>query len=80
MKKLTMKTKPKKLTLSEVWELYLLDTGEETSEFIIRVLDLCYPKLSRDNMEIMDTMKKYFEAKSIYSIFLSVTQGLVGNG
>jgi hypothetical protein len=27
-----------------------MDTGEETPEFIIKVLDLSYPKLGRDGM------------------------------
>jgi hypothetical protein len=48
--KLTMKTKPKSLTLSQIWELYLLDGGKETSGFIIKVLDLCYPKFDRSGL------------------------------
>jgi hypothetical protein len=79
MKKLTMKTKPKNLSLSEMWELYLLDTGVETSVFVIRVLDLCYPKLDRDG-SIVKKMGKYKEAKLPYSSFLCMIQGMVGNG
>ena len=51
MKKLTMKTKPTTLTLGQMWELFLLDTGVETSEFIIKALDLFYPKLDRDGLD-----------------------------
>jgi len=50
MKKLTLKTKPKRLVFREVCQLYLLDTGTETPEFIIKVLDLCYPKLDREDI------------------------------
>ena len=75
-----MKSKPKNLTLSEMWELYLLDTGVETSGFVIKVLDLCYPKLGRDNMNIVRKMDKYNEAKLSYSSFLHLIQGMVGNG
>ena len=75
-----MKTKPKNLTLSEMWELYLLDTGVETSGFIIKVLDLCYPGLDRDKIDVFGKMKKYQEAKFSYSSFLGFIKGMVGNG
>lgn len=52
--KLKMKSKPKMLTLQEVYELYRLDSGEETSEFVIKVLDLCYPKLDREGLSGME--------------------------
>jgi len=78
--KLTMKTKPKRLTLSQIWSLYLVDEGEETSGFVIKMLDLCYPKLNREKMDAMDKMGKYWEAKSSYFPFLDVIKGMVGNG
>ena len=79
MKKLTMKTKPRSLTLGQMWELFLLDTGVETSEFIIKALDLFYPKLDRENMNVFDKMKKYYQVKPLYSEFLVVIKGMVGN-
>jgi hypothetical protein len=80
MKKLTMKTKPKSLTLAEMWSLYLIDEGKETSGFIIKVLDFCYPKLDREKLDIVKKMKKYGEAKLLYLPFLHLIQGMVGNG
>ena len=78
--KLKMKTKPKFLTLQEVYELYRLDSGEETPEFIIKVLDLCYPKLDREDMDVFDKMTKYQEAKLYYTNFRGLVEGMVGNG
>jgi len=72
-----MKTKPKNLSLSEMWELYLLDTGEETSGFVIKVLDLCYPKLDRDSMDIFYRLEKYEEGKVGYNEFFSLIKGMV---
>jgi hypothetical protein len=80
MKKLTMKSKPKNLTLSEMWELYLLDTGEPTPDFIISVLDLRYPKLDRDDIDISILTNKYRESLNDYSSFLGFIKGMVGNG
>ena len=79
MKKLTLKTKPKRLVFREVCQLYLLDTGTETPEFIIKVLDLCYPKLDREKMNIGDKMNRYREAKSYYTNFKMLVEGMVGN-
>jgi len=79
MKKLTMKTKPKSLTLSEVWKLYLLDTGTETSSFIIGCLDIFYPNKSRDKLDVLSKMRKYREANSTYSTFCENMEGLVRN-
>ena len=45
MKKLTMKTKPKNLTLSEIWKLYLLDTGKSTPELVGGILSAYYNDL-----------------------------------
>lgn len=78
--KLTMKTKPKSLTLGQIYEIYCMDTGVETSDLVIKVLDLCYPKLDRDGMNIFDKMKKYAQAKVEYAGFLMVIKGMVGNG
>lgn len=75
-----MKSKPKFLTLPEVYELYKADTGEETPEFVIKVLDLCYPKLNRDKIDVFEKMDKYREAKANYTIFLQLIEGMVGNG
>lgn len=74
MRQLKMKSKPKFLTLQEVYELYRLDTGTETSEFIIKVLDLCYPKLNREGISGIELIllsrkatesNNYTEIKSI---------------
>ena len=78
--KLTIKTKPKRLTLGQMYSLYLTDTGVETAEFIISLLDLCYPNKDRDSMNVFDKMTKYREAKVMYSVFVSMTKGMVGNG
>lgn len=78
--KLTKKSKPKKLTLSQVWNLYRMDTGTETPEFIVKMLDLCYPNKDRESIDIMDKFDKYYQAKNIYSRFLMVIKGMVGNG
>ena len=75
-----MTSKPKTLTLHEVYELYRIDTGTETPEFIIKVLDLSYPKLGRDKIELSDKMNKYQEAKLYYTNFLQLVEGMVGNG
>jgi hypothetical protein len=48
--KLTMKTKPKSLTLGQIYEIYCMDTGVETSDLVIKVLDLCYPKLNKESL------------------------------
>jgi hypothetical protein len=79
MKKLTLKTKPKRPVFREVCQIYLLDTGTETSEFIIKVLDLCYPKLDRGKMDVFDMMGKYREAKANYIVFQQMVEGMVGN-
>jgi hypothetical protein len=68
------------LTLREVYELYRLDSGEETPEFVIKVLDLCYPKLDREDMSVFDKMNKYQEAKLYYTNFRGLVEGMVGNG
>ena len=52
--KLTKKSKPRSLTLGQIWQLYLLDTGTETAEFIIKTLDLCYPKKDREGVSGVD--------------------------
>ena len=81
MKKLTMKTKPKNLTLSEMWELYLLDTGVETSGFIIKVLDLCYPKLDRDGLSGFSLCELARKAQIVggYDGFTSIVAGYNDN-
>jgi hypothetical protein len=80
MRRLKLKSKPKSLALHEVYELYKMDAGEETPEFIIRMLDLSYPRLNRDEMDIFEKMDKYREAKAAYSVFQTVIKGMVGNG
>ena len=80
MRQLTLKSKPKSLTLREVYELYRMDTGTETPEFIIKVLDLCYPKLGRDDMDVFGKMDKYEQAVGAYKGFLNLIKGVVGNG
>jgi len=80
MRQLKLKSKPKSLTLQEVYELYRMDTGTETPEFVIKVLDLSYPKLGRDKIDIFDKMDKYREAKAYYTNFLQLVEGMVGNG
>jgi hypothetical protein len=80
MHQLKMTSKPKFLTLQEVYELYRLDSGEETPEFVIKVLDLCYPKLNRDKMDVFEKMNKYQEAKLYYTDFRGLVEGMVGNG
>jgi hypothetical protein len=77
---LRMKSKPKFLTLQEVYELYRMDTGEETPEFIIKVLDLSYPKLDREKIDVFEKMSKYQEAKLYYTNFKMLVEGMVGNG
>jgi hypothetical protein len=78
--KLKINSKPKFLTLQEVYELYRMDTGTETPEFVIKVLDLCYPKLDRSMIGIVDKMNKYREAKQYYTNFRELVEGMVGNG
>jgi hypothetical protein len=80
VRQLKLKSKPKLLTLHEVYELYKLDKGKETPEFIIKVLDLSYPKLGRDKIDLFIKMGKYQEAKSRYTGFLQLIEGMVGNG
>ena len=80
MRQLKLKSKPKSLTLQEVYELYRMDTGTETPEFIIKVLDLSYPKLNRDRIDLFEKMYKYQEAKAYYTNFLQLVEGMVGNG
>ena len=80
MRQLKLKSKPKSLTLQEVYELYRMDTGEETPEFVIKVLDLSYPKLARDKMDVFDKMSKYQEAKLYYTSFRQLVEGVVRNG
>lgn len=79
-KKLTKKTKPRKLTLGQIWKLCLADTDEVTAEFVISVLDAYYPNKDRENMNVFDKMAKYSQAKVGYSGFLGVIKGMVGNG
>ena len=79
MRQLKLKSKPKLLTLQEVYELYRMDTGTETPDFIIKVLDLSYPKLDREKMNIGDKMNRYREAKSYYTNFKMLVEGMVGN-
>ena len=78
--KLKMKSKPKMMTLQEVYELYRMDSGEETSEFVVKVLDLCYPELDREDMNVFEKMNKYREAKLYYTNFHGLIEDMVGNG
>jgi hypothetical protein len=80
MMKLTMKTRPRNLTTQQMWELYVADTGVETSEFIVKVLDLCYPNRNREKMDVFSKMTKYREARVGYNGFLQLIKGMVGNG
>jgi hypothetical protein len=57
-----------------------MDTGTETPDFVIKTLDLSYPKLNRGKMDMFDKMTKYREATSAYSVFLTAIKGMVGNG
>jgi hypothetical protein len=57
-----------------------MDTGEETPEFVIKVLDLSYPKLDREKMDVFEKMSKYQEAKLYYTSFRQLVEGMVGNG
>jgi hypothetical protein len=68
---LNLKSKPKSLTLQKVYELYRMDTGEETPEFIIKVLD---------RIDLLEKMSKYQEAKTQYTSFRELVEGMVGNG
>jgi hypothetical protein len=47
MKKLAMKTKPKNLTLSEMWKLYIIggDNALPTPELVGGILSSCYSNL-----------------------------------
>lgn len=71
MRQLKLKSKPKTLTLHEVYELYRMDTGTETPEFIIKVLDLSYPKLDRDGIsgiELCTIARKSLETNNYTEI------------
>jgi hypothetical protein len=77
---LNLKSKPKSLTLQKVYELYRMDTGTETPDFIIKVLDFSYPKLGRDKIDLFEKISKYQEAKTQYTSFRELVEGMVGNG
>ena len=78
--RLTIKTKPKKLTLGQMWRLYSLDSGHETPEFIITLLDFSFPGRNREDMSITDRFTKYREVRPIYDVFSQMIKGMVGNG
>lgn len=78
--KLTKNTKPKRLTLGQVWSLYLMDTGTETAEFVVASLDAFYPKLDREDVDIFVRFDKYKEARIDCDAFCVIAKGLVGNG
>ena len=56
MKKLKLTTKPKRLTFREMYELYVENSKVTDAEistksnFIIRVLSLCYPRYNREGI------------------------------
>ena len=78
--RLTIKTKPKKLTLGQMWQLYSLDSGHETPEFIITLLDFSFPGMNREDMSITDRFTKYREVRPLYDVFSQMIKGMVGNG
>lgn len=79
MKKLTTETKPKNITLHQIWKLFVSDTGNETTDFVIQSLDTFYPNMDREDMDVFTRLNKYYEAKSGYARFCFMIKG-VGNG
>lgn len=78
--KLTKNSKPRKLTLGQVWKLYLLDEGKETGEFIATSLDAYYTKKDRESLGVFERLKKYEDVKPLYTSFSNLVKGMVGNG
>lgn len=78
--KLTMKTKPGKLTLGQIWKLHLSAPENENAEFVVSVLDLFYPSRDRNKLDIFAKMEKYRQARVGYDSFVGIIKGMVGNG
>lgn len=70
MKRLTMKTKPRNLTLSEMWKLYLDIPEKDTPEWVLQILKVFYP--NRDTTNALDKMEKYYEAVKNLHVFVGV--------
>lgn len=78
--KLTAKTKPRRLTLSQMWKLYMADTGTETPESIIRTLDIAYPQIVREGVNVGIKIIKYRQVQEQVEVFRGLLQGMVTNG
>jgi len=57
--KLTKNTKPKRLNISEIWDLYLAEPEKETPQWIIKCLDTFYPNKDRENMDTSELLRKF---------------------
>ena len=60
--KLTKNTKPKRLNISEIWDLYLAEPEKETPQWIIKCLDTFDPNKDRGGVDISVTYVKYVTA------------------
>ena len=79
MKKLKLTTKPKRLTLREMWELYL--SGEEgTPEFIVKTLDLAYPNYNREDVDVETRIELYRSGIVGWMQYAEFIKGMETNG
>ena len=76
--KLTKNTKPKRLNISEIWDLYLAEPEKETPQWIIKCLDTFYPNKDRESMDVVDMYLKFINGKIIsgYDEFVNYIIGV----
>ena len=77
--KLTKNTKPKRLNIYEIWDLYLAEPEKETPQWIIKCLDTFYPNKDRDGIDMFLKYSKFQSGKlrSGYTEFSKYINGVV---
>jgi len=78
MKKLTTNTKPKYPTFRQMYDLYCVDSGKETPELIVKVLDTFYPKFDRKDVVVETKYSKYKELSEHINSFFYAVKNLGG--
>ena len=81
-KKLSTKVQPKKMSLDMMWEAYTKWKGEETTEYLLTVVGLCYPGYDISDMDVISLYMKYKQADYVNgcSSFIRLAEGDILNG
>lgn len=72
--RLTKRTKPKNLTLSQIWKLYTSHGNDKSPEMVIDLIDTYYTKI--DRYKRSDKSLMFGAAKENYTLFVELVRNM----